>query len=86
MKIFLIIGWTVPLKTKNAQTLPNSFKKIHKSSKTSFTMKAVLKYNGLGLDNITDGKLKILLENNIPGGPSSCMDNRHVKSGERKTK
>ena len=29
--------------------------------------------------------LKILLENNMTGGPSSCMGNGYVKSGDRKT-
>ena len=36
------------------------------------------------LDYITDDKLRLLLENNMRGGPSSCMGNRYVKRGERK--
>ena len=34
---------------------------------------------------ITDDKLKLLLEINMRGVPSSCMCNRHVKKRERKT-
>ena len=36
------------------------------------------------LDYITDDKLRILLENNMRGGPSACMRNRYLKRGERK--
>ena len=36
------------------------------------------------LDYITDDQLRLLLENNMRGGPSSCMGNRYVKRGERK--
>ena len=38
----------------------------------------------VNLDYITDDKLRLLLENKMRGGPSSCMGNRYVKSGERK--
>ena len=36
------------------------------------------------LDYKTDDKLRLLLENNMRGGPSACMGNRYVKRGERK--
>ena len=39
---------------------------------------------GVHLDYITDDKLRILIGNNMRGGPSSCMGNRHVKRGKRK--
>ena len=39
---------------------------------------------GVKLDYITDDKLRLLLENNMRGGPSSCMGNRYVKKGDRK--
>ena len=38
---------------------------------------------GVKLDYITDDKLRLLLENNMRGGPTSCMGNRYVKKGER---
>ena len=39
---------------------------------------------GVKLDYITDDKLRLLLENNMRGGPSACMGCRYVKRGERK--
>ena len=39
---------------------------------------------GVTLDYITDDKLRLLLENNMRGGPSACMGNRYVKRRERK--
>ena len=39
---------------------------------------------GVKLDYRIDDKFRLLLENNIRGGPSSCMANRYVKRGERK--
>ena len=50
----------------------------------SFTWKAGLKITGVKLDYITDDRLRLLLENNMRGGPCSCMGNRYVKRGERK--
>ena len=50
----------------------------------SFTWKAGLKMTGVKLDYKTDDKLRLLLENNMRGGPSACMGNRYVKRGERK--
>ena len=58
---------------------------LYSYSTPSFTWEAGLKMTGVKLDYITDGKLGILLKNNIRGGPSSCMGSRYVKRGERKT-
>ena len=52
-------------------------------STPSFTWKAGLKMTGVKLDYITVDKLKISFEDNMRGGPSSFMGNRHVKKGER---
>ena len=57
---------------------------LYSYSTPSFTWKAGLKMTGVKLDYITDDKLRLLLENNMRGGPSACMGNRHVKKGERK--
>ena len=57
---------------------------LYSYSTPSFTWKAGLKMTGVKLDYITDDKLRLLLENNMRGGPSSCMGNRYVKRGERK--
>ena len=57
---------------------------LYSYSTPSFTWKADLKMTGVTLDYITDDKLRLLLENNIRGGPSACMGSRYVKKGERK--
>ena len=57
---------------------------LHSCSTPSSTWKARLKKTGVTLDYITDDKLRILLENNMRGGPSVCMGNRYVKRGARK--
>ena len=57
---------------------------LYSYSTPSFTWKAGLKMTGVKLDFITDDKLRLLLENNMRGGPSACMGNRYVKRGERK--
>ena len=57
---------------------------LYSYSTSSFTWKAGLKLTGVKLDYIIDDKLRLLLENNMRGGPSSCMGNRYVKRGERK--
>ena len=57
---------------------------LYSYSTPSFTWKAGLKMTGVKLDYITDDKLILSLENNMRGGPSSCMINRYVKRGERK--
>ena len=57
---------------------------LYSYSTPSFTWKAGLKMTGVKLDYITDDKLRLLLENNMRGGPSSCMGNRYVRRGERK--
>ena len=57
---------------------------LYSHSTPSFTWKAGLKMTGVKLDYITDDKLRLLLENNMRGGPSACMGSRYVKRGERK--
>ena len=57
---------------------------LYSYSTPSCTWKAGLKKTGVKLDYITDDKLRKLLENNMRGGPSSCMGSRYVKKGERK--
>ena len=57
---------------------------LYSYSTPSFTWKAGLKMIGVKLDYITDNKLRLLLENNMRGGPSACIGNRYVKRGERK--
>ena len=57
---------------------------LYSYSTPSFTWKTGLKKTGVKLDYITDDKLRLLLENNMRGGPSSCMGNRYVKRGDRK--
>ena len=57
---------------------------LYSYSTPSFTWKAGLKMTGVKLDYKTDDKLRLLLENNMRGGPSACMGNRYVKRGERK--
>ena len=44
---------------------------LYSYSTPSFTWKAGLKMTGVKLDYITDDKLRLLLENNLRGGPSS---------------
>ena len=43
-----------------------------------------LKYTGINLQTIQDKDLILLFENNIPGGISSVMGDRYVKSDEIK--
>ena len=57
---------------------------LYSYSTPSFTWKAGLRMTGVKLDYITDGKLRLLLENNMRRGPSSSVGNRYVKRGERK--
>ena len=57
---------------------------LYSYSTSSFTWKAGLKMTGVKLGYITDDKLRLLLENNMRGGPSACMGRRYVKRGERK--
>ena len=57
---------------------------LYSYSTPSITWKAGMKMTGVTLDYITDDKLRLLLENNMRGGPSACMGNRYVKRGERK--
>ena len=53
-------------------------------STPSFTWKAGLKMTGVNLIYIIDDQLRILLENNMRGGPSSCMSSRYVEREERR--
>ena len=39
---------------------------------------------GVKLDYIYDDNLRLLLGNNMRGGPSACMGNRYVKRRDRK--
>ena len=57
---------------------------LYSYSTPSFTWKAGLKMTGEKLDYIIEDKLRLLLENNMRGGPSACMGSRYVKKGERK--
>ena len=57
---------------------------LYSYSTPSFTWKAGLKLTRVKLDYITDVELRLLLENNMRGGPSSCVGSRYVKRGERK--
>ena len=52
---------------------------LNSHSTPSFTWKTGLKTTGVKIDYITDDKLRLLLENNIKGGPSSRMGNRFIK-------
>ena len=78
------------LLTDNFQNYIDTCKKaygnnpLYSYSTPSITWKAGLKLTGVKLDCLTDDKLRSLPENNIRGGPSSCMGNRYVKRGERK--
>ena len=63
---------------------PYSINPLYSYSKPSSTWKAGLKKTGVKVGYITDDKLRLLLENNMRGGPSSCMGSRYVKRGERK--
>ena len=56
---------------------------LYSYSTPSFTWKAGLKMTGVKLHYITDDKLRLLLENNMRGGPSACMGSRYVKRGEK---
>ena len=57
---------------------------LYSYSTPSFTWKAGLKKTGVKLYYKADDKLRLLLENNMRRGLSSCMGNRYVKKGERK--
>ena len=88
--IMLYLKKDVLLLTDIFQNYIDTFKKayginpLYSYSTPSLTWKAGLKMTGVKLDYITDDKLRLLLENNMRGGPSSCMGNRYVKRGEKK--
>ena len=50
------------------------------------TWEAGLKHTGVELEDTTDDKIRLLLENNMRGGPASLMGNRHVKRSDWKKK
>ena len=57
---------------------------LYSYSTPSFIWKAGLKMTAVKLDYITDDKPRLLLENDMRGGPRFCMGNRNIKRGERK--
>ena len=57
---------------------------LYSYSLPGYTWKAGLKLTNIKLDFIKDKELLILLENNIRGGISSVMGDRHVQSDENK--
>ena len=57
---------------------------LYSYSLPGYTWKAGLKLTNIKLDFMKDKELLLLLENNIRGGISSVMGDRHVQSGENK--
>ena len=57
---------------------------LYSYSLPGYTWKAGLKLTNIKLDFIKDKELLLLLENNIRGGISSVMGDRHVQSDEKK--
>ena len=57
---------------------------LYSYSLPGYTWKAGLKLTNIKLDYIKSKELLLLLENNIRGGFSSVMGNRHVQSDENK--
>ena len=57
---------------------------LYSYSLPGYTWKAGLKLTNIKLDFIKDKELLLLLENNIPGGISSVMGDRHVQSDKNK--
>ena len=57
---------------------------LYSYSLPGYTWKAGLKLTDIKLDFIKDKNLLLLLENNIRGGISSVMGDRHVQSDENK--
>ena len=53
-------------------------------SLAGFTMQCGTKYTGINLQTLQDEEIILLLKNNICGGISSVMGNRHEKSDENK--
>ena len=50
----------------------------------SDTYQSALKHTDIKLQTLQDKDLILLIENNIPGGISSVMGDRYVKSDEKK--
>ena len=57
---------------------------LYSYSLPGYTWKAGLKLTNIKLDFLKDKELLLLLENNIRGGISSVMGDRHVQSDENK--
>ena len=51
----------------------------------SYTYQCALNYTNIKLQTLQDKDMILLIENNIRGGISGAMDDRHVKSDENKT-
>ena len=65
-------------------TLMYGINPLYSYSAPGYTWKAGLKLTNIKLDFIKDKELLLLLENNIRGGISSVMGDRHVQSDENK--
>ena len=65
-------------------TLMYGINPLYSYSAPGYTWKAGLKLTNIKLDFIKDKELVLLLENNIRGGISSVMGDRHVQSDENK--
>ena len=68
-----------------SSTRENKINPLYSYSLPGYTWKAGLKFTNIKLDFIKDKELLLLLENNIRGGISSVMGDRHVQSDEKKT-
>ena len=56
---------------------------VYSDSTPYFTRQEGVKSMGVKLEFITDDRFRLFLENNMRGGTSSCLSNRHLKR-ERK--
>ena len=65
-------------------TLMYGINPLYSYSAPGYTWQAGLKLTNIKLDYIKDKELLLLLENNIRGGISSVMGDRHVQSDENK--
>ena len=67
-----------------SSTREHKINPLYSYSLPGYTWKAGLKLTNIKLDFIKDNELLLLLENNIRGGISSVMGDRHVQSDENK--
>ena len=67
-----------------SSTRENKINPLYSYSLPGYTWKAGLKLTNIELDYIKSKELLLLLENNIRGGISSVMGDRHVQSDENK--